>query len=226
MNILIVSATENEILPLVSSLNSKKERNPKLKTYSLKNLNIDVLITGVGIIATTYWLSKMVVKKKYDIALNCGIAGSFDKQLAIGEVVNITQDRFPELGAEDGEKFLTLSEMNLPGEDELPFIKGKLINSSKIGNKIVNQLPKVSGITVNTVHGNETNIKKIISRYDPSTESMEGAAFLYVCLSENIQCVQIRAISNYIEKRNRGAWNVPIAIKNLNEKIRDILNHF
>jgi futalosine hydrolase len=45
---------------------------------------------------------------------------------------------------------------------------------------------------------------------------MEGAAFFYVCRQLNVPCIQIRAVSNYVEKRNRDAWNIPLAIKNLN----------
>ena len=44
---------------------------------------------------------------------------------------------------------------------------------------------------------------------------MEGAAFFYVCLCENIPFLQIRAISNYVEQRNEKNWNIPLAIKNL-----------
>ena len=39
------------------------------------------------------------------------------KGIKIGKVVNVTQDRFSELGAEDGDKILSLKEMKLRGED-------------------------------------------------------------------------------------------------------------
>ena len=53
---------------------------------------------------------------------------------------------------------------------------------------------------------------------------MEGAAFFYVCLQEKIPFLQIRSISNYVEKRNKSNWNIPLAIDNLNVVLLDIIN--
>jgi futalosine hydrolase len=53
---------------------------------------------------------------------------------------------------------------------------------------------------------------------------MEGAAFMFVCELENIPYVQIRAVSNYVEKRNREAWNIPLAIVNLNKQVFEIID--
>ena len=45
---------------------------------------------------------------------------------------------------------------------------------------------------------------------------MEGAAFLASC-GHAKHYTQIRAISNYVEKRDKSKWNMPLAIKNLND---------
>jgi futalosine hydrolase len=47
-------------------------------------------------------------------------------------------------------------------------------------------------------------------------ESMEGAAFFYACRQAGVPCMQIRAVSNYVEKRNRDNWQIGLAVKNLN----------
>lgn len=224
MNILIVAATQAEVKPLLNKLTIKAQTG-NFSMCSYKSINVDVLITGVGMTATAYHLGKFL-SKKYDFALNLGLAGAFNKNIDLGEVVNVTYDRFSELGAEDGDNFLTLAEIKLQDENEFPFTKGELVNSFFSKNKIIDELPKVSGVTVNTVHGNEESIEKIISRYHPYVESMEGAAFLFACLTEKIPCAQVRAISNYVEKRNRDAWKIPLAIENLNKKALEILDGF
>ena len=61
-------------------------------------------------------------------------------------------------------------------------------------------------------------IQKIIERLNPQIESMEGAAFFYVCQQKKQQCIQLRAISNYVEKRNRKSWKVDLALNNLVEE--------
>jgi futalosine hydrolase len=53
---------------------------------------------------------------------------------------------------------------------------------------------------------------------------MEGAAFHFVCLREEIPFMQIRVVSNYVEPRNKNSWNIPLAIANLNDFLRKYLN--
>jgi futalosine hydrolase len=79
---------------------------------------------------------------------------------------------------------------------------------------------------VNTVHGNEVSVSKAFERYHPITESMEGAAFLLACAEAGVPGAQIRAISNYVERRNREAWNIPLAIQNLNKTALEIIRAF
>jgi futalosine hydrolase len=73
----------------------------------------------------------------------------------------------------------------------------------------------VTGVTVNTVHGNERSIAAVVQRFGPDVETMEGAAFMYACLIHGVQFAQVRAVSNFVEKRSRSAWRIPEAIASL-----------
>ena len=53
---------------------------------------------------------------------------------------------------------------------------------------------------------------------------MEGASFLYACRMNNIACLQIRAISNRVERRNKESWDIENSLENLTEKLIEILN--
>lgn len=224
MYILIVSATSLEIDPMLKNFEFIEKKESNLTFYKYRDFDIDVLITGIGMVATAYYLGKTLQSYKYDVAINAGIAGCFDKNIALGEVLNITSDSFSELGAENGEYFLSLVDLKLIEEDSFPFSSLELINDSVLKSEVVNQLIKVKGITVNTIHGNEENIEKIKKRFNPVTESMEGAAFMYACKLQNLKHIQIRSVSNYVEKRNKESWNIPLAIKNLNNKLIEILD--
>ena len=72
MKILLVSATKFEIAPLMKLLSGKK----KFGKHS-----VDVLITGIGMTATAFHLGKYL-NKKYDLAINAGVAGSFKKNIS------------------------------------------------------------------------------------------------------------------------------------------------
>ena len=92
----------------------------------------------------------------YDLALNLGVCGSFDRALAPGAVVHVVSDRLAELGAEDGDAFLTIQELHLLGDDEFPFTAaGWSMRHRRCNRGARAASAPSSGITVNTVHGNE-----------------------------------------------------------------------
>ena len=158
-----------------------------------------------------------MARGEYDVALNLGVCGSFDRALAPGTVVQVVTDCIPELGAEDGDVFLTIQDLKLLGNNEFPFQAGRLMNVAPPPNAVLTRLPAVHGITVNTVHGNDASIAAIVRRCEPQVESMEGAAFMYACLIHQLPFAQVRAVSNAVEKRNRGSWKIADAIDNLVE---------
>jgi futalosine hydrolase len=218
-SILIVAATEAEINPLLAWL--RPYRNER-GVYLLQNAELTVLVTGAGMVATTFFCTRELSVRKFDAAINAGIAGAFDRSIALGEVVNVAEDSFSETGAQDGEKFLTLSEIGLRDKNDFPFSEDFLIPLAPESID-VSELKKVKGITVNTVHGETAAIEKIRARLNPQVESMEGAAFFYCCMMEKIPCLQIRAISNYVEKRNREAWKIGEAVAALNNLLVRIM---
>lgn len=224
MRILLVSATTLEIKPLLKHLSFDRRLNAQINRYKFKHITLDVLTTGVGMVPTAYMMGKALAVSEYDAAFNLGIAGSFDRSLQPGEVVHITHDQFPELGGDQGEYFLSLVDLKLLEEDYFPYRDGQLINELPIRSRTINELKTVRGITVNRVHTTNKSIQKIKERCNPSTESMEGAAFFYSCFSENLPCAQIRGISNYVEQRTEDRWYIPKAIENLNKTILSVLH--
>jgi futalosine hydrolase len=220
MKILIVSATEKEILPLKNRLKIGTSAVCVMKYTTIKDFSVDFLVAGIGSTLTTYALTKKLSTKKYDFVINTGIAGSFNENVNIGDIVQVQTDEFADLGIEDKNEFFTLFDKGFMKKDQFPFTDGKLINPTELNLS----LKQVSGITVNTTHGNKNNIELIKNKFNADIETMEGAAFFYVCLIENIKCLQIRAISNFVEERNNANWDIPLAIHNLNEKLFDIID--
>jgi futalosine hydrolase len=201
MKILIVAATRPEIAPLYVHFNL-------VQKDFVQTAEFDILITGVGMTATAFALGQRL-SSKYNLVLNLGIAGSFDKTVPLGSVLNIISDDLAELGAEDRNGFI--------GIEELGFGKSRFSTHHHLLNDLLTPLKKVSGITVNRVHGNKHSIADVIKRLNPATESMEGAAVFYCCEQTGIPFLQVRSISNYVEPRNKEGWEIGLAIKNLND---------
>jgi len=218
MRILIVAATQAEIAPMLARMYSTPTEDTTVDTYTHGPHDVDVLITGIGMVAMAAWCSRALTQTSYDFALNLGVCGSFDEFLDPGTVVHVVSDRLAELGAEDGDRFLTLEELELGGE-------AAFVNATPPSNAGLDELPTVNGITVNTVHGDERSIAAVTARFSPQVESMEGAAFMSACLIRRIPFAQVRAVSNMVERRNRDAWRMDDAIRNLNGTALRILNH-
>jgi futalosine hydrolase len=223
MNILLVAATELEIRPFIAKaggyLNSK-ECPDKIQ---INQLTIDILITGVGLVFTSYKLTKALTLKDYDLIINAGIAGSFKRNLQIGDVVIIVQEEFGDLGIEDKSGFHSLFEKGFVKENEFPFEEACL--KYKLPLELMNlELRPVKALSSNTSHGNELKIRQLENKFSPDIETMEGAAFFYVCLMEKANFIQLRAISNYVEARDISKWNIPLAIENLSVKLLKIID--
>lgn len=223
MKILIVAATSFEIAPFTDTLGTAQILNIHLSRYQKNQHQIDVLITGIGMVFTTFYLSSILVNESYDLAINVGVAGAIDKSIGLGEVVNVVQDYFYELGAENGENWLDINDLGLLSNFDLPYTATGLVNINMPQLPPVKALKQVKAHTVNKVHGNLQSIHIMQSRSNAQIESMEGAAFFYCCLKMELPCLQIRAISNYIEVRNKANWKMQEAIDQLNKVLKEVI---
>jgi len=214
VRVLVVAATRPEVAPLISALTHAAGHN-QVVSGTLGQHKIDVLLTGVGMVATAAWCTRALAIGGYDVSLNLGVCGSFNPAMPPPSVVHVTSDALAELGVEDGPRFLSLQEVGLLAPDEFPYSGGRLLNDMPPSLLGLGDLPTASGITVNTVHGDEGSIASVRSRYSPDVESMEGAAFMYACLIAGVPFAQVRAVSNRVERRNRAAWDLAGAIENL-----------
>lgn len=222
MKILIVSATWMEVKMIADELSQTGEKSDILKQYRLADKEIDILISGIGTIFTTFHLTRVLVKKDYDLVISVGIAGSLSNDLKIGEVVNVVSEEFADLGIENNSEFLTLFESGFLKKDDFPFENGLL--KATDSNGLLN-MKKVHGITANKSHGNRKSIEALVQKYAAHVETMEGAAVFYVCNQLKIPCYQVRAISNYVEPRDPSKWNIPLALENLKLSILQALQN-
>ena len=206
MNILLVAATKSEVEPLLKEF----AKDPAEAGFNLGQLRVKCLISGVGMFATSFAMAKELSIHQYDLAINAGIAGSFDRHFILGQVLHVTDDTFADFGVEDGDQFISMYDLGLALNQYDP-IDPNLKSSS------LDRLAKARAITVNKVHGHEKSIAATAARLNPQLESMEGAAFFYACWQFSLPSIQIRAVSNYVERRNRDQWNIPLAIEQLNQ---------
>jgi futalosine hydrolase len=192
--------------------------------YQADGLEIIVLISGVGSVATAWTMQKWIsVNDKPDLAINSGIAGSYNQDISIGEVVMPVSDCFADAGIEDGNNFLTLSEAGLINPNEFPFHEGRLLADPVYTERMKNILQPVRAITVNMATGSDSTRDKLVKKFNPDIETMEGATFFYICTREKISFIALRSISNIVERRDKSKWDMGLALNNLTEKLDEVI---
>ena len=178
MNVLVVSATEFELASFI------QESSPA-----------DILITGIGIPATIFNLTKKLFQKNYDLVIQAGICGTFTADLEKGNVVMIKKDAFGDIGIEENGNYKTLFDVGFMNANDVPYSDGWLVNRHEyIANS---HLPAVNAITVNKISDDAEQVKKLSEKFNPSVESMEGAALHYVCLRQKINFLQLTKYFQY-----------------------------
>ena len=199
MNVLVVAATEAEVAIF-------RSRTPACA---------HILITGVGPIATTWAVTNHLATHQYDLVIQAGVAGTFHHHLQLGSLVWVIADTYGDLGAEDHDNYLSMFELGLQPKDDA-IHKAGMLTAPTADIPVPGGMPQVTGITVSTVTGSAATVARRAAM-GHCTESMEGAAFHYVCLKAAVPYVQVRALSNYVTPRDRSSWKMKEAIIALND---------
>ena len=211
MRFLLCAATEFEIEATLSFLNN----HPEYKT------KMDTLITGVGLTAATYQLTKKILTERPRFVLQAGICGSLDNYLRPGKIVVVEKESIGDLGVMERGGFTSLFNLGFLKLNAYPWANGKLCNNISVLQKT--GLTIADGVTINEITTNTQRIQFYRDELKANIETMEGAALHYVCLSERIPFLQIRGVSNYVGERNKNKWALREAIANVNIELQSIL---
>lgn len=220
MKILIVAATELEIMPFLEHLDQKAKKL-SFFDFEIYGHSIVPLVTGIGGVKTAFALATFPDMRLVDLVINVGLAGAVDKSIALGSVVQVAKDKFGDIGVEDADgSFIDVFQLGLENADKYPFANGYLINEK---NKKHANLPSVSSISYNMVSGSAPTISSRYEQTDGLIESMEGASLAYACRCMDVAYIQLRAISNYVEPRDRNSWQINLAVDNLSAALINYL---
>lgn len=183
---------------------------------------VEILITGVGMMATTKALTEAIKTKRPRFILQAGVAGCIDEELPLTKIVLVEHEYIGDLGVEENGKFKTIFDLGLQDPDAFPWKNGRLSNPVEVLKK--SGLKIVTGVTVNEISTRREKILYYRNELGAQVESMEGAALHYVALLENIPFLQIRSVSNFAGERDKKKWMLKEAISSLNVELERILS--
>jgi futalosine hydrolase len=210
MPILIAAATSIEIQSFLQYL-----QHP---SFTSLNKEIDVLVTGIGLTACTYSLSKQLQLKKYTAVIQAGVAGCFNKKISLGTVVVVKKDTIADQSVIELNQLKSLFDLKLVPHSRFPY-KNKWLTNPYLPLLKATGLKTVTGISVNEITAATKKVQFYTQHFNPVVESMEGAALHYVALMEGVPFLQLRSMSNYVAERNKSNWNMKESIANLNNTL-------
>ena len=121
MRIIISAATNGEWMPLFQKI------NPKFVTPN-KKFSVGFHESGVGMLASSVSLMKMVVQETPSLIIQMGIAGSLDAKIPLGKVFVIKDDLVGDIGVTENKQWKDLFDLKLDGANDAPFEKKSLHN--------------------------------------------------------------------------------------------------
>ena len=187
---------------------------------------------GVGKVAATMGLYSLLVtlesRQPVRAVLLCGFAGAFPERLRQGAppvrpggVCIVGTEVLADEGVATPAGFVDLGAPTA-GHGQRLVDTGPFPANPRIAHDAAARLgvPIVRGATVSTCSGSDDLARVVQRRAHADIETMEGAAVAAVCRKREVPLLQLRAISNWTGDRDRGDWNLGVAVDALRAAVR------
>lgn len=228
-HILIITAVKEESFLLasqVTSFRSGKLGGREMISGCLCGMPVRLLVCGPGQVNTVQAMTAAISSETPAMIVQTGCAGGFEQAgVHIGDIAIASEEIDAHLGIEP-------QGPELPVES-LPFaigcyqnaeIKNRYPANAELAKKTMAALReekrRMAGavmlgpfITVSTITATDRRAAQYYEAYGVLMESMEGAGAAHVALHYGIPFLEIRAAANRVGKRERDAWNLPLAFE-------------
>ena len=240
--VLIFSAVPEELSIIMDYLQFPTTLNigrRSLVSGKIKDINAQFLVTDPGIVNTVQALTAVIEHKQPRFIIQTGCAGAFRKSgLHKGDIGIAEQETYIHLGIEPENENQPIKELpfSLMTQNNLnikhcypinPVLVKKAFNIlSGVFIPNICQVKTGPFITVSTITSTDKKAEKLYKQFTPCMEAMEGSGAAHLSLYYKIPFLEIRAASNYVGKRDKKAWNLPLAFKRCNTAVWELLNNF
>ncbi len=223
---LLITATELEGNLLRESLEEvEKLPFPLGQLYSGRIQGQEVYLAHLGVakVNTAAGLALALHTLEPERVIQFGIGGAYvGSFLSIGMIAVAEKEVHLDTGVRAAEGWLGMTDVGFP-------LLNEYYNVFPTDERLTQELEQATGAvrglfgTSETVTGNFEDAETLQRRFDLSVESMEGAAAAQVCLALGVPFAEIRSVSNIVGERNKRAWNVPLAVRSVNQALLGFL---
>lgn len=188
-------------------------------------------ISGIGKTNAAHAATILIEKFSPACIVNFGIGGAYPSSgLRVGDIAVAEKEVYADEGVllKDG-----LHSFEITGIPLLKVRGRKYFNEfpadkrlSKMALKAANAIAHCkSGVflTVSACTGTRKRAGELAAKFGPLCENMEGAAIAHICSLYGIPFAEMRGISNIVEDRDKGKWEIKPAAENCQKAVLQFL---
>lgn len=223
--IIVLGAVQQEIELAAGHLdNSRQIQHPvgRITEGFIGNRRIVCCAGGVGKANAASAATALMERYNPEIIINTGCGGAYPGSgLTVGDLAVASEEYFADEGVLTPAGWKNLRDMDLP-----LYINGdqQFYNSIPLSRHASEKVVRVAAlhgvrlirgrfVTVSTCSGTRARGHEIAQSHQAVCESMEGAAVALACLRYDLQCIEIRGISNLVEDRDVSKWDFQTALE-------------
>ena len=240
-DILVTASVKEEVTPLIDALSLTSPKTLGGRLYfngAWKNLSVAVLITGPGMINAAQAHTAAIEKICPSSIIHTGCAGIFPESGGrIGDIALATRETDIHSGIEQDGGIL-------PSPLPFPLLNtdsGPLYGTYPLDQRYIDRaetllepyvadsdirLLKGPFVTVATITATEHKARILTQAFAPVMESMEGASAAHVARHYRIPFLEIRAASNWVGRRDKATWNLPLSFERCSRAVFHMIDRF
>ena len=196
-----------------------------------------ILQGGPGVVNSAQALTAAIETLHPQLVIQIGCGGGFKKsRIEIGDIAIATEEHDVQTGIESEHERYPLHSLPFPliqqpNQENLithyPFNQSLISQCFSIitQNSPASNVLKGPFITVSTITARDHTADTLFNYYQAIIESMEGSSAAHVCMHYGIPFIEIRSASNFVGKRTRSDWNIPLASENVSKAAIKIIKN-
>jgi futalosine hydrolase len=189
-----------------------------LETSLLGGAGVPVVVTGIGAVNTAHALSTyFATHPTPSLVIQTGIAGAYvPANVPVGSVLIADTEIYGDAGVLTPDGWRPLEEIGIPLV-EAASTRAARFNYFPLDADLVARAVDAAGglvsrtgkfLTLAQVTGVRAAGDALFERFGALCESMEGAAAAHVCALHDVPFLEVRGVSNLVEKRDRSKWRI------------------
>ena len=222
--LIVLTATAYEQQRLRDSLQQVTTQRMGHRTWVRGVIGIRPVVlveTGIGAVNTAQALTVALQEIEPELVLQIGIGGAYlGSGLDKGDLALATEENYGDLGVITPAGWSPADEIGIP----VLSTNRDYYNTYSLDPTLVAKAQHIleqSGehvvrgpfVTVQQCTGREDIGNELAARFNAICENMEGAAAAHICTLYAVPFLELRAISNRVEDRNKDAWDIPRAFQ-------------